>query len=124
MDKKVATHHQIYTRCRYISREPCFFVLLSLETDTRPSYNPGPPPPPLLRASAQNGMTTNCLKLIRLIDCSLSWSKTSVVLYFRTPTCASNAIHEAFPLSFAYLERQLHILFEIHKLTDLSKDNM
>ena len=82
-------------------------------------YKTGIHPP---QASTQNGMTTHCLPLILLTDCSPNWQlltwgwKLPTLYIFRTPTHTSfrhttYTIHMAFLLSFAYLKTLVHILF-------------
>ena len=64
--------------------------------------------------NAQNGMTANCLLLILLTaDLLLStrgWKLPSLCI-FRMLMYASDGIPVVFPLSFVYLNTQVHILF-------------
>ena len=113
-DCLVVTHLQIYTRWRDISREPCFFVLLSQDTDSGQPYSLGYSPTPL-QASTQNGITL-------LTDCRLPGLKTYV--FSRYLRNSSYIVHVAFPLSLVYLKTQLQVLFSKSTLTSLSKVNL
>ena len=73
------THLQIYSRWRYLSREPCFFVLLSLETDTGLPFPQDRPPPTELRPQTE-WLLTLCLRC--WLTALLLGLKTSVVIYF------------------------------------------
>ena len=96
---------QIYTRWRYIPKEPCFFMLLSQETDIGPAFNLWLLAP---RARAQNGMIAHCLPLTLLpllTDCSwLGVENFCHYVFFGHLHNSSNIIHMAFPLSLVYLK--------------------
>ena len=112
---------QIYTRLRYISRKPCFFVLLSQEIDTEQPYSLRDAG--LHQASPINRITADWL-LSLLTDHRLLGVENFRPYIFWTPTHSSNAIHIAFLLFLVYLKTQLHILFWTPKLTGRSKVNM
>ena len=103
---------KVYTMLRLIYPEPCFFILLSQETD-------------IGRASQPRGhcpwLDSLMMRLIYSADCSLQLGLKNSCHYtfFRYSHisfwCPTYVINMEFLLSLVYLETQLHILlFKIY----------